>query len=115
MAEIHKTPQKKKIQTLLLVSLTFYTKTKTTTVKQHNITQEKYTQVIKMSSGTIRLGNLSMLASIRLDDLSRLTREEQWPLWLEDLEDILILKDLKRHYDETAVEPSGPELEEQQL
>jgi hypothetical protein len=61
------------------------------------------------------LGNLSMLASIRLDDLSRLTREEQWPLWLEDLEDILILKDLKRHYDGTAVEPSGPELEEQQL
>ena len=66
-----------------------------------------------MSSGTIRLGNLSMLASIQLDDLSRLTREEQWPLWLDDFEDILILKDLKRYYDGTAIEPSGPEFEEQ--
>ena len=84
----------------------------------------RYSSVVKFNNTVhlyvLRVGapfsvTLGMIASIQLDDLSRLTREEQWPLWLEDFEDILILKDLKRHYDGTAVEPSGPEFEEQQL
>jgi hypothetical protein len=44
--------------------------------------------------------------SIQLGSLSKLTKEDQWVLWLEDLTDIIYLNGLDEYYNQTAVEPT---------
>jgi hypothetical protein len=55
-----------------------------------------------MSAGGIQLGSLS-----------KLTKEDQWVLWLEDLTDIIYLNGLDEYYNQTAAEPVGLGTEKQ--
>src|SRR5580692_943179 len=55
-----------------------------------------------MTTGSIQLGNLTKLA-----------REDQWTLWLENLTDVIYLNGLEEFFNGVAVEPTGAGTEEQ--
>ena len=99
MAEFHRSPQKSFRQFL---STSIFT---TTTTNHHhnnntttfiNIYQEKYSYITTMSTTTLQGGNLTKLA-----------KEEQWHLWLEDLLDVIALNKLQKYYYGTAQMPTG--------
>jgi hypothetical protein len=54
-----------------------------------------------------------MSTGIQLGSLSKLTKEDQWVLWLEDLTDIIYLNGLDEYYNQIAVEPTGLGTEKQ--
>ena len=51
---------------------------------------------------------------VQLGNLTKLTREDQWSLWLEDLEDVIYLNKLRDYYDGTVQPPAGLGTEQQQ-
>jgi hypothetical protein len=56
-----------------------------------------------MSTSNVQLGNLTKLA-----------RENQWSLWLEDLEDVIYLNKLQSYYNWTVQQPTGLSTEQAQ-
>jgi hypothetical protein len=54
-----------------------------------------------------------MSTGIQLGSLTKLTKEDQWVLWLEDLTDVIYLNGLDEYYNQTAVEPAGLGTEKQ--
>jgi hypothetical protein len=52
---------------------------------------------------------------VQLGNLTKLTREDQWSLWLEDLKDVIYLNKLRDYYDQTVQLPAGLGTEQQQV
>ena len=45
--------------------------------------------------------------NVQLGNLTKLVREDQWSLWLEDLEDVIYLNKLRDYYNGTVQPPTG--------
>ena len=53
-------------------------------------------------------------SNIQLGSLTKLAKEEQWVLWLEDLTDVIYLNGLEDFYSDTVEKPTGAGTEKQQ-
>jgi hypothetical protein len=47
------------------------------------------------------------ISNVQLGNLTKLARENQWSLWLEDLEDVIYLNKLQSYYNGTVQQPTG--------